>query len=66
MKKSTPQPSFRFVRTDAAGPVKVLNENSYLMAEYNQRTGKVSWQRVVAAAQKINIENWLQHNYPVA
>jgi len=58
-------PAFRFERHKADGAVQVLNEKSYLMAEYNQRTGKVSWQRVVLATQKANIENWLLEHYPV-
>jgi hypothetical protein len=57
--------SFRFTRPKPDGPVQVLNENSYLMAEYNQRTGKVSWQRIVLASQKVSIENWLLEHYPV-
>jgi hypothetical protein len=43
----------------------VLNEQSYLMGEYNQNTGKVSWQRVVLATQKNNIESWLLEHYPI-
>ncbi len=66
MKAATAIPAFRFERHKADGPVQVLNEKSYLMAEYNQRTGKVSWQRVVLATQKANIENWLLEHYPVS
>jgi hypothetical protein len=35
------------------------------MAEYSERTGKVSWQRVVLATQKEKIEKWLVEHYPV-
>jgi hypothetical protein len=59
-------PVFRFKRLHPNGPVQVLNHQSYLMGEYNQRTGKVSWQRIVLATQKIGIENWLLEHYPVA
>jgi hypothetical protein len=58
-------PAFRFKRVRANGPVQVLNEQSYLMGEYNQHTGKVSWQRVVLATQKNNIESWLLEHYPI-
>ena len=58
-------PAFRFERQKVGGLVKVLNEKSYLMGEYNQHTGKVSWQRVVLATQKAHIETWLLEHYPV-
>lgn len=35
------------------------------MAEYSERTGVVKWQRVVLAAQREKIENWLCEHYPV-
>jgi hypothetical protein len=35
------------------------------MAEYNERTGVVKWQRVVLASQRDQIEKWLGENYPV-
>ena len=63
--KTQVNPSFRFERYKRDGAVRVLNEKSYLMAEYNQRTGKVSWQRVVLATQKASIESWLLEHYPV-
>lgn len=47
------------------GRVQVLNENSYLMGEYNESTGVVHWRRVVPAAQRATIEAWLIANYPV-
>jgi len=45
--------------------IKVLNEGSYVMAEYSERTGIVKWQRVILAAQKERIEKWLDQHYPV-
>ncbi|MEP6960701.1 MAG: hypothetical protein ABI995_01390, partial [Acidobacteriota bacterium] len=62
--KAPSVPSFRFDRPKADGPIHVLNANSYLMAEYNQRTGKVTWQRLVLATEKNNIERWLAEHYP--
>ena len=57
--------SFRFQRTKTEGLIEVLNEGSYVMAEYSERTGVVKWQRVVLAAQKEKIEKWLGEHYPV-
>ena len=45
--------------------IQVLNETSYVMAEYNQRTGAVKWIRVVLASQREMIEKWLGEHYPV-
>jgi hypothetical protein len=56
---------FRFNRPKPDGAIQVLNERSYLMGEYSQRTGKVSWQRVVLATQREHVENWLQEHYPI-
>ena len=56
--------SFRFRRTKTDGLIEVLNEGSYVMAEYSERTGVVKWQRVVHAAQREKIEEWLGDHYP--
>ena len=58
-------PAFHFKRLNPIAPVQVLNHQSYLMGEYSQHTGKVSWQRMVLATQKTGIENWLLEHYPV-
>jgi hypothetical protein len=34
------------------GPVAVLTTTQYVVAEYNQHTGDIRWQRVVNASQK--------------
>lgn len=52
---------FRRATTDL---IHVFNEGSYLMAEYNERTGAVSWQRVLLATQREIIERWLRERYP--
>ncbi|HUQ91014.1 MAG TPA: hypothetical protein VM120_04975 [Bryobacteraceae bacterium] len=57
--------SYRCQLIKPDGLVNVLNENSYVMGEYNQKTGIVSWQRVVPAAQRATIEQWLIAHYPV-
>ena len=56
--------SFQFKRTKIEGLIHVLNEGSYVMAEYSERTGVVKWQRVVLATQKEKIEKWLFDHYP--
>ncbi len=56
---------FRFKRSKPDGVIQVLNDKSYLMGEYNQHTGTVSWLRVVLATQRGHVESWLQEHYPV-
>ena len=56
--------SFQFKRAKA-DLIQVFNEDSYLMAEYNERTGAVSWQRVLLATQREIVEKWLRERYPV-
>jgi hypothetical protein len=43
----------------------IFNSDQYLMAEFNSRTGHVSWQRMLAAPQRDSIEAWLHKNYPI-
>jgi hypothetical protein len=57
--------SYHFKRAKTEGIIHVLNEGSYIMAEYSERTGLVKWQRVVLAAQREKIEKWLGEHYPV-
>jgi hypothetical protein len=57
--------SYHFQRAKTQGIIRVLNEGSYVMAEYSERTGTVKWQRVVLATQKEMIERWLGQHYPV-
>jgi hypothetical protein len=58
--------SYRFQRAKTPGIIEVLNENSYVMAEYSERTGSVKWQRMVLASQREQIEKWLEDHYPRA
>lgn len=51
------------MRADAV--VSVLTGNSYVVAEYNESTGDIRWQRVVNASQKEGIYNWLREHFPV-
>ena len=64
-KHHSPLPSYHFKRAKTDGLIEVLNEGSYVMAEYSERTGVVKWQRVVLATQKEKIEKWLGDHYPV-
>lgn len=57
--------SYHFKRAKTDGLIEVLNEGSYVMAEYSERTGVVKWQRVVLTAQREKIEKWLSEHYPV-
>ena len=57
--------SYHFKRAKTDGLIQVLNEGSYVMAEYSERTGTVKWQRVVIATQREKIEKWLGEHYPV-
>ncbi len=45
--------------------VSVLTGNSYVVAEYDDRTGNIRWQRVVNASQKEGIHHWLREHFPV-
>ncbi len=56
--------AFQFRRAKA-DLIQVFNEGSYLMAEYNERTGVVSWQRLLLAGQREIVEKWLRERYPV-
>jgi hypothetical protein len=66
MKTQVSVSAFQFKRPKLDGVVLVLNERSFVMAEYNQRTGKTAWQRVVLVTQREHVERWLQEHYPVA
>jgi len=56
--------SFHFKRAKTDGLIQVLNEGSYVMAVYNERTGALKWERVVLATQREKIEDWLTEHYP--
>jgi hypothetical protein len=56
--------AYHFKRAPQEGMIHVLNEGSYVMGEYSERTGRLKWVRVVLAAQREKIENWLNEHYP--
>ena len=45
--------------------ISVLTGNSYVVAEYDERTGNIRWQRVVNASQKEGIHHWLREHFPL-
>jgi hypothetical protein len=47
------------------GPISVLTTTQYVVAEYDERTGDIRWQRVVNASQKEGIHGWLREHFPV-
>ena len=56
---------FHFQKSDSNSRVTVLNNLRYIMAEYDETTGVTRWTRVVPAAQRENVQQWLLKNYPV-
>ena len=56
---------FHFQKSGGTSRVTVLNNLSYVMAEYDETTGVTRWSRVVPAAQRENVQQWLLKNYPV-
>jgi hypothetical protein len=46
------------------GPIAVLTTTQYVVAEYDERTGDIRWQRVVNASQRDGIHNWLREHFP--
>lgn len=57
--------SFHCKRSHSGEVVHVYNSDNYLMAEYDVKTGRTSWQRVAAVTQRESVEKWLRKNYPV-
>jgi hypothetical protein len=57
-------PQFHFQRSDSTARVTVLNNLGYIMAEYDETTGVTRWTRVVPAAQREHVQQWLLKNYP--
>jgi len=56
---------FQFQKSNSSSRVTVLNNLGYIMAEYDGTTGVTRWTRVVPAAQRENVQQWLLKNYPV-
>jgi hypothetical protein len=56
---------FHFQKSASTSRITVLNNLRYIMAEYDETTGVTRWTRVVPAAQRENVQQWLLKNYPV-
>ena len=52
--------SYKCIRGEREALVQVLNENSYAMAEYNERTGRFVWMRLLPIAQRESVESWVR------
>jgi hypothetical protein len=63
-KHQTAVSAFQFRRA-TPDLIQVFNQDSYLMAEYSERTGNLSWHRVVLATQREMIHKRLREGYPV-
>ena len=57
--------SYYCLRSKPDGKVSILTTNSYVVGEYDNRTGDIRWQRVVLANQKVVIQSYLNRHYPV-
>ena len=57
--------SYYCCRTRPEGPIAVITTTQYTVAEYDDKTGNMRWQRVVNASQKESIHNWLRDHFPV-
>ncbi len=65
MSKTAVVNSYQFKRVPKpVGMIQVLNEGSYIMAEYSELTGETKWQRLVLATQREHIESWLREKFP--
>jgi hypothetical protein len=64
MNHHTIDKSFYSERPRVHGPVRVFNNNHYLMAEYCM-TGIAKWQRVIPVIERDHVEKWLCSHYPV-
>ena len=56
--------SYVFQRAKRDGLILVFNQDSYLMAEYWERTGIANWQRMVNIQQRTAVEKKLREQYP--
>jgi hypothetical protein len=56
--------TYRLHSARGQGAVVVVNQDGYVMAEYDQRTGATAWLRVVAATKRDSVEQRLAQQYP--
>ena len=56
--------TYCLTRGKPEGPVAVVNQDGFLMAEYDQHTGATAWLRVVAATKRVAVEARLAQQFP--
>jgi hypothetical protein len=56
--------SYYCLRNKPDGRVSILTTNSYVVGEYDDKTGDIRWQRVVLANQKVVIQSYLHRHFP--
>ena len=56
--------SYYCERGASGGVIMVMNSGAYVLANYREQTGELSWQRVIPAGEKKAIEDWLGRNFP--
>ena len=64
--REQPTGTYQFKQAHEGGVINVVNSDGYLMAHYNDRTGKTSWRRLLPVTQRESIEKWLHQQYPAA
>ena len=52
-------------RVSHSSVISVLSADAYLLAEYNERNGLFSWQRLLLLTQKVQVEAWVREKFPV-
>jgi hypothetical protein len=57
--------SYYCLRPKPDGKISILTTNSYVVGEYDDRTGDIRWQRVVLANQKVVIQSYLNRHFPL-
>jgi len=55
--------SYKCIRGEREALVQVLNEHSYSMADYNERTGRFVWMRVLPITQREAVESWVRAQF---
>jgi hypothetical protein len=57
--------SYHLHRVKPNGPVSVLNQDGFLMAEYDPVTGNTAWHRVVPATKRESVERKLSEQFSI-
>ena len=57
--------SFSYRPSQHGRGLDIVNDHNYVMGVYDGKTGVVTWQRVVLAAQREAIQRWFAEYHPV-